>query len=68
MRWYKTYARIVKRFALLPIRIGDETRWLETVYLRQEWCPYMLFNWRPDRFVSKSDYLNYRNRRLSNEN
>lgn len=37
MRWIKKYKRYVKRFAMLPIKIRDETRWLETVYLEQKY-------------------------------
>jgi len=38
MRWkhpeqYDT--RVIKTFAIFPIRLGDETRWLEWVYINQ---------------------------------
>lgn len=40
MRWTKKYRnrnyKIVKRFALLPIRVGNEYRWLETCYILKE--------------------------------
>ena len=40
MRWTKKYRnrdyKIVKRFALLPIRVGNEYRWLETCYVLKE--------------------------------
>lgn len=36
MRWFKRNSRIKKKFAILPIRINSEVRWLETVYVYQE--------------------------------
>ena len=33
MRWIRKPIKIVKRFAILPIRIDDEYRWLEMVYI-----------------------------------
>lgn len=41
MRWTKKYHRnkdykIVKQFALLPIRVGNEYRWFETCYVLKE--------------------------------
>ena len=57
MRWKKKYNRVIKRFAFLPIRVGDEYRWLETVYIRQtrraEWVNVM--------WISKEEYLKERN-------
>lgn len=63
MRWRQRKYRIVKRFALFPIKapLGfidttEEWRWLETVYLRQFrdwpfWCTWF--------FVMKEDYDEY---------
>ena len=41
MRWYKKDKRFEeirykKKFALFPIKINNEVRWLENVYLKQE--------------------------------
>jgi len=57
MKWeagIKTKAgteRTIKRFAIFPITIGNETRWLETVYVDQ------FFNiwtgWTNEKFVTK---------------
>lgn len=44
MRWFKGNSRIKKKFAILPIRINSEVRWLEVVYIYQKkdrfnsWC------------------------------
>lgn len=36
MRWFKGNSRIKKKFAILPIRIDCEVRWLEVVYVYQK--------------------------------
>lgn len=36
MRWFKGSSRIKKKFAILPIRIDSEVRWLEIVYIYQK--------------------------------
>ena len=46
--------RIIKKFALFPIRLNGETRWLETVYILQKYldgnsCGY----WDNKMFCSK---------------
>lgn len=65
MRWRKGYLRIVKRFALFPIKtyvdsyhFREEWRWLETVYLEQtrDFLFGVIPIWRNDRFVDESDY------------
>ena len=42
MRWFDKFPeindlRIVKKFALLPVTIGKETRWLEKVKIEQRY-------------------------------
>lgn len=40
MRWLHPEigeARKVRRFAIFPITLGQETRWLEWVTIRQHW-------------------------------
>lgn len=68
MRWRKRYSRIVKRFALFPIKakLGfnrdvDEWRWLETVYLYQikDWTFGFIPFWATLYFVRKQDYDAY---------
>ena len=68
MRWRKRYSRIVKRFALFPVKaylngfcVDDEYRWLETVYLRQfrDWLWGVIPIWRTKTFATKGDYLKY---------
>lgn len=62
MRWVKRrenpYVR--KEFALLPIRIGNETRWLETVYMEVESLGCDDFTgqefFKPTRFITKGEY------------
>ena len=44
--------RIVKRFALFPIRIDNECRWLEFVYIQQFYDDfYNPYPWRNECFV-----------------
>ena len=51
--------RIVKRFAFVPIRVGNEKRWLEVVYIKQRYgrefgsCSRCWIN---EEFVIKEDY------------
>lgn len=60
MRWikknYYKSTRVVRKFALFPICVGDETRWLETVYILQKrafpGAPY----WTDVDFVTKEEY------------
>lgn len=61
MRWYKRSSRIIKRFAWFPITIGGETRWLETVYLRQKHAALEpIFPWYNIRFTDRKEYLEYK--------
>ena len=51
MRWYKPEmgeVRIIKKFAILPITINGETRWLEWVKIRQK---FAITIWINDEFV-----------------
>lgn len=48
--------RYVRRFALLPIQIGCEVRWLEMVYIYQTRV-YLYSPWLNDRFVTKEVWL-----------
>lgn len=56
--------RIVKRFALFPILISGEYRWLETVYIQQtfkyDYERIIEFYWENNKFVTKRDYENYK--------
>lgn len=65
MRWRKRYGRIVKRFALFPIKAKynekEEWRWLEIVYLQQTrdyWLGVIPF-WSTVWFVRRGDYNAY---------
>lgn len=54
--------RCVKRFALLPITIEQETRWFEVVYIRQWRCPGMtFFPWVDHEFIDKETYKKWKN-------
>lgn len=55
MRWFKGNIRIKKKFALLPVRIDSEVRWLETVYIyqRKDYSGY----WINVRFETKQAYI-----------
>lgn len=53
MRWKQPQwgdTRIIKRFALFPITVGSETRWLEWCYIKQH---YGITMWLEDGFVDK---------------
>jgi hypothetical protein len=54
MRWFHTptppepkpgQSRVITKFAWFPVRIGNETRWLETVHLHQEYESYYFDEW-----------------------
>lgn len=62
--------RIIKRFALFPITIYDkcdpwlerrhyERRWLETVYIEQNY-EINAYGWNNYRFVDKDTYIKFR--------
>lgn len=58
MRWTANYhgkIRYVKRFALLPIKIDHEVRWLETCYIRQYWHEYYGW-WLNTEFITEETY------------
>lgn len=58
MRWTKHKpedgdTRIKTKFAFLPIKIGDEVRWLEKVTVKQEYREgYDLSYWADIEFIS----------------
>jgi hypothetical protein len=59
-RSYRLYdTRIVKKFALFPIKAYDEKYyiWLEWCYIQQTNCMY---GWRNDCFVTKQDYIDFK--------
>ena len=66
MNYYNGYKRIIKRFALFPIKIDREIRWLETCYISQVYnkldgyCDkYDVSFWGDQGFVSKDEYIQY---------
>ena len=70
MRWKKDSCRIIKRFAIFPIRIDREYRWLEIVYIEQEmwegiWSGNIYYD--DKKFVSKSEYLEYKHKQRLKE-
>lgn len=48
--------RYIKRFAILPIKIDMEIRWLETVYILQK-RHYIGDEWHNVEFCTKEEYL-----------
>jgi len=62
VRWIKKHESTewIKTFAIFPIRIGDEVRWLETVYYHQHIEGYDDFTgepyYEPDKFLTKEEY------------
>lgn len=56
MRWQEPKdgdEKIVKKFALLPITLGRETRWLEFVTIKYIYAGYHHIRgcWYPDSFI-----------------
>lgn len=55
MRFYKPEyldVRVIKRFSILPIRAGNETRWLERVMILQKYIPGApSFGWHNVKFL-----------------
>ena len=57
MRYRKRLKRVVKRFAIFPIKICGEYRWLETVYIVQRYNEYSpLQKWYNREFTTKFEY------------
>lgn len=68
MRWRKHYNRIVRRFAILPVKahppgevVETEYRWLETVYLKQtrDWIGGIFPVWVNYEFATAGQYSTY---------
>ena len=58
MRWFKGNSRIKKKFAILPIRINSEVRWLEIVYVYQKKERVYGYDfWRDIKFSTKQAYI-----------
>lgn len=54
MKWKRKRIKCVKFFALFPVCLNDEFRWLETVYVIKEYRWGSLGDgWYADRFVDK---------------
>lgn len=54
------HGRIIKRFALFPIKIGLEIRWFETCYIRQRyWSSWHETGWEDLDFATVDDYENW---------
>ena len=63
MRWIKKPDpkvlgfRAIKRFALFPIQVKDEYRWLETCYIFQErWEDFGESGWENKHWLTKEEY------------
>lgn len=55
MRWdFSEKRRIYKKFALFPIYLHRELRWLETVYIQKYWDRWK-GGWQKE-FITKYDY------------
>lgn len=69
MRWKVRFStcqlgdvRTVRRFLIIPKRLGDEWRWLEFAFIEQKFekafdaeCEYYKDKWAGKRFVDKED-------------
>ena len=64
MRWTKGIKndyRLIKRFALLPIKVNNEYRWLETCYIVQErWYSWYEASWCNISWTDKITYLRWK--------
>jgi hypothetical protein len=68
MRWKSYYKRVVKKFAIFPVKsyakgsTDFEYRWLEIVYLNQhrDWLFGVFPVWRTDAYATKREYELYR--------
>jgi len=49
--------RVVKKFLLFPTSISGQTRWLETVYIRQVHGYYI--GWQDEEWATKMQYESY---------
>jgi hypothetical protein len=49
------HRRIIRRFALLPISLDDEIRWLETVYIAQAYSTSW-GNWYNEQFANRMQW------------
>lgn len=56
MRWTRKPIKIVKRFAILPIRIEDEYRWLEMVYIFKKYKNGLFPRYINVAFLTKQQY------------
>lgn len=60
MRWLATYknddVRVIKRFLLIPCRLANEWRWLETAYIKET---YYMGSWLEKQWVSHDEYIAY---------
>ena len=57
MRWHQPHhgkVRVVKRFALFPMRVYGEYRWLETCYIKQEYN-FWQECWENVKFLTKEE-------------
>jgi hypothetical protein len=50
-----SYRRVIHRFALLPISIDGEIRWLENVYIAQIYSIYLGI-WLNDQFANRTQW------------
>ena len=51
--------RVIKRFALFPIGIKGEYRWLETCYIKQRYSS--ILSWYNEEFFTKEEAERYEN-------
>lgn len=57
MRYRRRHSRVVRKFAIFPIKINGEYRWLETVYIVKRCNFYsLIFKWYNYSFTTKSEY------------
>lgn len=57
MRYHRKFSRVIRKFAIFPIVICGDYRWLETVYIIQRYDHNAVFlRWETCAFTTKSEY------------
>ena len=60
MKWISKYkdddVRVIERFLLIPWKLGNEWRWLETAYIKEV---YYSSTWLEKRWATHEEYMAY---------
>ena len=62
--WERKYTKIIKRFALIPIKLNNESHWLKQVYIKQRFVYSDVYSyWENVDFTTKEEYESYLRRK-----